>query len=99
MDAQQPTTLESLVVITMWGLILALVPSVLGNPTQLPLRHSWSEYLSGSNEPRHPSPNYHPKSDPRPPAYGYEDPVLAAQYKEPQTGGPCQYEGAGWKIS
>ncbi|KAK8845619.1 agmatinase [Kwoniella newhampshirensis] len=72
--------------------LLALLPllAVASPAQQQPFRHTYAEYLSGSDEPRHPSDAWlqahgrHPSSnkhESRPEvAYGFEDPVRAASY-------------------
>ncbi|WVQ84054.1 agmatinase [Cryptococcus sp. DSM 104549] len=60
--------------------LLAALPLSAVSAAQLPLRHSYAEYLSGSSEPRHPAPHYHSKSRGSVKAYGYEDPALAEHY-------------------
>ncbi|KAK4687893.1 agmatinase, partial [Tremellales sp. Uapishka_1] len=70
------------------GIVLALVGAplfVISIPDQQPFRNTYSEYLSGSNEPQHPPAGHQHR--PRPvTAYGFEDPINAALYaqKDPQ---------------
>ncbi|ORY26994.1 arginase family-domain-containing protein [Naematelia encephala] len=60
--------------------LLAVLPVViLASPAQEPFRHSYAEYLSGNDEPRHPAPGYKHRSRPST-AYGFEDPANAAHY-------------------
>ncbi|WWD22568.1 agmatinase [Kwoniella shandongensis] len=65
--------------------LLALLPTVvLSTPSlpqaqvQQPFRHTYAEYLSGSDEPRHPPAGY--RGRPAKVAYGFEDPLRAASY-------------------
>ncbi|WWC69057.1 agmatinase [Kwoniella pini CBS 10737] len=72
------------------SILVGLLPLLAAaTPAQQPLRHTYSEYLSGSDEPRHPPADN--KHSSRPPAYGYEDPINVEFYANGDRGKPAPW--------